>query len=94
MDTQMRKDFLFHLMGRLFVDLGAHLSYGEWVKLIAAGEDLEGILAQCRLNPALKPQLDIYMQELAALAAASDKLDLDLAHRKFLEQWSPKGQIN
>jgi hypothetical protein len=94
MDIEKQNEFLLSLVNLLLADLGAHLGFLEWVKMVSQGQDIEGVLAQCRRDPAVKPAVDAYLQWLAVSLAQSVQLDPGLAYREFLRQWTELGKAN
>jgi hypothetical protein len=94
MNAEKQNEFLLTLVRRLYLELGAHLGFLEWVKLVGKGEDIEEILAQCRFDPAVRPHVDAYMQSLSVELFESDQLDSDRAYREFLELWTSKRMPN
>lgn len=94
MDREKQNEFLLSLLNRLYFELGAYVSFFEWVRLVSEGEDIDGILSQCRLDPALRSHVDATLLELSAKLTGTDELDPDQAYREFLERWTPKGKVN
>jgi len=94
MDVQKQRDFLLSLVNLLLADLGANLAFLEWVKMVSQGENIEGILAQCRRDPVVQPKVDAYLQWLAVSLAQSAQLDPAQAYREFLRQWTDLGNAN
>jgi hypothetical protein len=94
MDIQKQNQFLLNLVNLLLADLGAHLAFLEWVKMVSRGEDVEGILAQSRRDPAVQPHVDAYLQWLSVKLSQSAQLDPAQAYREFLRQWTSLGEMN
>jgi hypothetical protein len=94
MTLEKQNEFLLSLVNRLYVELGAYVSFLEWVKLLAEGEDIDGILAKCRRDPALQIHVDATLRDLSAKLIQSDQFEPDRAYREFLERWIPKGRVN
>jgi hypothetical protein len=94
MDAEKQNELLLSLVGLLLADLGAHLAFLDWVKMVSKGEDIEGILAQCRRDPVVQPQVDVYLQWLSARLAQSDQFDSGQAYREFLRRWTELGKAN
>lgn len=94
MDLEKQNEFLLSLVNRLFVDLGAHLSFVLWVKMLVPGEDIDGVRDQARIDPGLLAYVDAYMQGLAVSLSESDQLEPDRVYREFLRQWTPQANVN
>jgi hypothetical protein len=94
MDIEKQNEFLLSLVNLLLADLGANLAFLEWVKMVSRGEDVEGVLAQCRRDPVVQPAVDAYLQWLAAKLNQSAQLDPAQAYREFLRQWTELGKAN
>ena len=94
MDIQKQNEFLLNLVSLLLADLGAHLGFLEWVKMVSRGENVEGILAQSRLDPAVQPNVDAYLQWLAVKLTQSAQRDPAQAYREFLRRWTDLGKAN
>jgi hypothetical protein len=94
MDIQKQNEFLLSLVSLLLADLGGDLAFLEWVKMVSQGRDIDGVLAQCRRDPVVKPAVDAYLQWLAVQLAQSVQLDPGLAYREFLRQWTELGKAN
>jgi hypothetical protein len=94
MNIEKQNEFLLSLVSLLLADVGAHLGFLEWVKMVSKGENVEGVLAQCHRDPAVKPAVDVYLQWLAVQLAQSAPLAPDRAYREFLRQWTELGKAN
>jgi len=94
MDIERQNKFLLSLVNRLFSDLGAHLSFVLWVKMLVPGEDIDGVRDQARVDPELKKYVDAFLQGLSVSLSESDQLDPDRVYREFLRQWTPQKNVN
>ena len=94
MEIEKQNEFLLSLVSLLLADLGAHLGFLEWVKMVSQGQDIDGILAQCRRDPAIQPPVDAYRQWLVVKLSQSAPLDPAQAYREFLRQWTDLGKAN
>ena len=94
MDAKQQNEFLSNLVNRLFVDLGAHLSFVLWVKMMVPNEDIYGVRDQARIDPELRKYVDAFLQGLSVSLAESDQLDPDQVYREFLRQWTPQANVN
>lgn len=94
MTIEKQNEFLLSLVNLLLVDVGGNLAFLDWVKMVSSGEDVEGILDQCRCDPVVQPQVDAYLQWLTATLTQSGKLDPGQAYREFLRQWTELGSMN
>jgi len=91
-ESQM--DYLFNLLALFLADLGAHLAFLDWVKIVVPGENIEGIFAQCRRDPVVKPEVDAYLRWLSLMLAESSRLDPAQAYREFMRRWTDLGKAN
>lgn len=94
MTLEKQNEFLLSLLNLFLTDLGAHLGFLDWVKTVAKGQDIEGILEQCQRDPAVKPEVTAYLQWLAVLLAESSPLEPNQAYREFLRRWTELGTAN
>jgi hypothetical protein len=94
MNIEKQNEFLLKFVNLLLADLGANLAFLEWVKLVSKGENIEGILAQCSLDPVVQPAVDAYQQWLSVKLTESAQLDPSQAYREFLRQWTELGKAN
>jgi len=93
-DVQKQNEFLLSLLNLLLADLGAHIGFFEWVKMVSQRENVEGILAQSRNDPAVQPAVDAYLLWLSVKLTESAQLDPAQAYREFLRQWTELGKMN
>jgi len=94
MNVEKQNEFLLSLVSLLLADMGGDLAFLEWVKMVSQGQDIDGILAQCRRDPVVLPMVDAYRQWLAVSLAQSAQLDPGQAYREFLRQWTELGKAN
>lgn len=94
MDIEKQNEFLLSLASLLLADLGAHLAFFEWVKMVSQGENVEGVFDQSRHDPAIQPAVDAYRQWLAVTLSQSAQLEPDQAYREFLRRWTDLGKAN
>ena len=94
MDAEKQNEFLLSLLNLLLADLGAHIGFVEWVKMVVHEENIEGILAQCRVDPDVQPNVDAYLRWLGVKLIQSDQLDPAQAYREFLRRWTELGKAN
>jgi hypothetical protein len=94
MNLEKQNEFLLSLVSLLLADLGAHLGFLEWVKMVSRGENVEGILDQSRRDPVVRPAVDAYLQWLSVKLNQSDQLDPGQAYREFLRRWTDLGKAN
>ena len=94
MDIEKQNEFLLSLVDRLLVDLGAHLSFVLWVKMVVPQEDIFGVRDQARVDPDLRKYVDEFVQGLSVSLTESAQLDVDRIYREFLRQWTPQANVN
>lgn len=96
MTIEKQNEFLLSLVTLLCSELCAHVAFQKWAKLLVEGEDVDvdGILAQCRRDPALQSHVDATLRDLSAKLYESAQSSPDQAFRQFLERWNPKGSVN
>jgi hypothetical protein len=94
MTIEKQNEFLLSLVNRLFLDLGAHLSFVLWVKILVPSENIDGVRDQARLDSELKAYVDAYMQGLSTTLRESVQSDPDRVYREFLRQWTPQAKVN
>lgn len=94
MKPESQRDYLLNLLRLFLADLGGHLAFLEWVKAVSKGEDVEGILSQCRRDPVVQPQVDAYLQWLSVALAESSQPDPAQGYREFLRRWTELGKAN